>query len=913
MPRALFCAEKPSFMIEAQKAYNKIKDKLPYDIDFTCAAGHLIGLCEPDEYGQEWGQPWQKEVLPMVPEQWLTKVINSKFYKNIKDMWESNSYDVVINAGDPGREGQLIQHLIYNELNVNVPILRFWCEDTTEKGLSKAFLNMKPDEEYKGLTDASYLRLYFDWLVGMNFSRATTLSLGRTVRVGRVMTAVLSMIVNRELEIKNFKPKDYYVLEGTFNSSNGVSYKGTLINPNPTDDLPTPYAFFDKALIENIKNSLSSTGIIEEVSQKDNISYAPTLYNLSDLQKFCSSQYGYDPAQTLALAQELYEQGFLSYPRTDSKHITTEQAKEVKGLFSSLSSIGEFTKLIDAIMNNQPIYEKILTSKRYVNNSKVSDHPALLPTEKVPDVYALPERQRNVYMAVVKRFLSIFMPPHVTTTLTIITRLGDNESLKFRTTETKLKQIGWKMLYPNKSEKKEDNGPSPLLTLTKDMTVVSPSTDILDKQTSAPNRYNSSTILDAMETAGRQLTDEELEKVLMECAGLGTPATRAEILTKLYDYKYITKKSTTIYPTQEGLELVEALKGHNITSPELTAQWEKRLKEVENGVITYDKFYSVMLMYIKNETSALLGLTYIGPFSELLGKCPICKDDFLSFSQFYACNSYFTKDEQGNRKCGFALPKVFGKKDLTLSDVKELIAGRTTKKKKFIWKDGKTSESSLTLIDGKLAFAKEEKKVYGSCPLCGNDVYKGKGFYCKMAATKDEQGNRKCSFSVYPAIGKTNITDAVVSQVIKNGISDKEVKVTWNSGKSISGKVIFDDQYRLTIKPFEAVELCPCNKCVGGTVMEEKFYYKCNHLPPTGSCELQIPKTYYGTPLTRQDAMDLMNGKSITKSIAYNGKSSKKKLTLVRDPEKGYIIKWEFDNSNNKKTYNSKNNPYKNK
>ena len=890
--RALLVTEKPSVMIEIKKAYEKIKYKLPYDIDFTCAAGHLVGLCEPDEYCSEWGQPWTKDVLPMIPSNWKTKIINPKVYNNIRDMWLSNSYDLVINAGDPGIEGQLIQKLIYHSLGVNVPELRLWADDTTEKTLMKALFNLKPDSLFDGLTDASYLRLYFDWLVGMNFSRAVTLSLGRISRVGRVMTPTLALVVAREKEINNFIPQEYFVIEAEFKNSDGIVYKGSLINPKPIKTLPSSYAFDNYDIATNLVSSLASQGKITELTQKDSISYAPSLFNLTDLQKYCASNFKYDPSYTLSTAQELYEKGYLSYPRTESRHITTEQSKEMLSLLSSLSVLKDFTSLINAMLNNKPICEKILTSKRYVNDKLVSDHPALLPTPKIPDLSALSEREQNVYIAVVKRMLAIFMPPHIVNSTQIITTVGN---LSFKTTGSVLKQLGWKALYPKntKDEDDEDLTDSPLFNLKENTVSSINSCEVLNKETKAPARYTYSSILDAMEKAGKQLDDKELEKVLMECSGLGTPATRAEILKKLEDYNYIYKKSNNLLPTQEGIDLINSLDGHNIISPELTAQWQKKLKEVENKELSYDKFYEVMVFYIKNEVAALLGLKSIGRYSEKIGKCPLCGDDFSSYGQYFACNRYITKDDNGNRLCSLAFSKKIGNKTFTNEDAKALIEGKVTKPKKITWKNKKTTESCFVLKDGKIEFAKMERKILGPCPICGSDVLKGKGFFCKNAAIVDDNGNRQCSFSVFPKIGNTTVTDAQFSQILKKGITDKEIKIKWNSGNESSGRLILDEENRISVKQFEKIEVCKCTKCYGGTIYEEKFYYKCNHLSPTGSCEVQIPKSFLGASILKKDVIDLLNDNAISKKLKFKNGTADKMLRLKRDPDKGYIIAWE--------------------
>lgn len=886
MKRALLIAEKPSVTTKIQNVYNKMRNEIPYIIDFSSAAGHLVGLCDPDEYREDWGSPWTADVLPIIPETWKKKITNQKFFQQIKKMWDSNRYDYVINAGDAGREGQLIQNLIYEELGVNVPILRFWADDTTDKTIAKTLKNLIPDENFKGLSDAAYLRLYFDWLVGINFSRAASLSLDRLSRLGRVMTAVLAMIVNREKSIASFVPVNYWEVEADFTYMTGDKYKGTLINPDSDSNYPSQYAFLKKEDLYFLQNIKTNRAIIEKIEAEEQIHNAPKLFNLSDLQKECSVRYKFSPSKTLKLAQSLYEKNFLSYPRTESKCLTVEQAKEIPGLLNSLKVIPDFTAFINDIFSRPDDFKKVLKSKLYIDNAKVSDHPALTPTSEIPDITALPEDERKVYMLVVKRFIAIFFPPEIKNLTTVITKLETMEDYRFKTVNTVVNQKGWKILYP---EDEKDKQP---YTLPK-MKINAPSTlnrlSSAEKQTSPPKRYTDASILKAMETAGRQLDDKELEQVLMESAGLGTPATRADILDKLFDYNYIAKKGASIYPLQEGIELINALNGHNITSPEFTAQWEKKLKEVERGSLTYDKFYSFMIYYIQNETKALLQLEKIGPFIHYIGDCPICGKKFVKLKNMFSCMGYFDKNEDGSPSCSFALPLSYGGHLFSDDDIKILLAGEKTKRYDFTWKSGKTSRTSLILKDGKISFPEPEE--IGTCPVCKGRILHGKtSYYCENAVKTDESGNKLCSFQVYGLIGKTEVTESMMSQLLKNGETQKEVKVKWPSGKSFSGKLVLNGT-KIEIKAFEPTVLCKCKFCDNGTIMENKFNYACSCLPPAGTCELQIPKSYFKAAITRKNALDLIEGKSVKKKLSFKSGPKEKSFHLVHDQAKGYILK----------------------
>lgn len=896
--KALLVAEKPSAMKAIKEAYEKMPPEYEYDIDFTSAAGHLVAFFEPDEYKPEWGKPWRKEVLPMVPETWVTKVINSKYYNQIKDMWEKGNYEVVINAGDAGREGQLIQMLIYSSIGINVPILRFWADEFTEKTVKKALNNLKPNEEYKGLTDASYLRAQFDWLIGMNESRAATQSLNRFVSIGRVMTPTLAMIVQRDMDIKNFKPVPYYEVEGMMKYGEDT-FPAFLLNPAPEKNLPSPYAFSDRKKAEDLVNDIGDKGSVTDVSKEEKITKAPTLFNLSDLQKEMATKNKYSPAVTLETAQSLYEKKFISYPRTESKCLTRAQAGEMRELLATLrGGLEDYKDIIDRVLANDELIDAALKSKKYVDDKKVQDHPALTPTTAVPDLKDLSERERAVYIAILLRLLAIFLPPAVNIQ-TVITISANN--CEFRATGTVVKDKGWRVLYNYNPEDtilpSVKNGDS--------LDIVN--IQILNKETKPPKYYTNATILDAMETAGKILTDEELEQVLKDCKGLGTAATRAEILEKLVAKYYISiEKNGTINATDQGIELINALKGQDITSPELTAKWEQKLKQVEDNNLSYDKFYSVMVMYVSQKTKELLTLPEIGPYNKVIGRCPKCKErDFISVGSYYCCAGFLEKDEEGNRKCDFALPTKFGgikypdgnkKKETQLSetDIKNLITGSPTKIKTFYWSKDKSSQTALVLTpDFRIGFPTPE--VIGRCPVCGGDVLRGQkgGYYCVHSISRNGE-SASCDFRVYGAVGRTNVSEEMMRQILSKGQTEKKITVTWKSGKKnpFASEIILvnDDTYgwMFTIKPEEKDIVCGCPYCNGGHIIRRTYSYECDRLG--NGCNVRIERKYFENEITPSDLKKLLNKQELNKELSMkkDGKKIKYKASLVLEKvEKG--------------------------
>lgn len=886
MEKALLITEKPSVTKVIKAVYLKHKKDIPYDIEFTSASGHLLALCDPDEYNMAWGSPWKSDVLPMIPETWKKKVINTKYFNEIKKMWNSGNYDVVINAGDAGREGQLIQHFIYEEIGINVPILRFWTDDYTEKTVLKALKSMKSDDEYKGLTDASYLRVYFDWLCGMNFSRAATLALDRMVRIGRVQTATLSMIVSKELAIQNFKSIKYNELEALFKLPSGDVYKGTLINADADDTFPSKYAFFDKNELFAIKNELYNTGMVKSVTEKENVIKAPTLFNLTDLQKECSVKFKMSPSETLNIAQGLYEKNHVSYPRTESKCITTEQAKEIPGLLLKLKQIAELSEFTEKALSDKERLNKTLSSKKYVDNKKVIDHPALIPTEEIPDLSSLGDRERNVYLLIVKRLIAIFFSEMITISIVVITKTDGYPERIFRSAGTVVKQWGWKEVYGKDAE---DNHTA-LPQIYENDPVTATTYEVKDKETSAPKRYTDATILTAMETAGKTIPDKELEQVLMECSGLGTAATRADILKKLIDYRYVYKDKSSLIPTDEGIQLIGALEGHNIISPELTAKWEKKLRDVERKELDFNNFYKFMCIFVETETKDLLNLKKLGRYTKKINVCPICQKDFLDVGNYYCCTGYMEKDGE-NHLCPLALPKKYGERTLSPSDINDLISGNATKKYRFKWGNGKTSTASLILetdekgnYTGKLGFAKPAS--VGKCPLCGGNILKGKGFYCENAAIKDNEGNRKCKFSVYGFIGKTEVTSEQASEVFNNGETEKFIKVTWQSGKKYMGKLIlssYEGGYAFAIKPFEEKTVCDCPYCRNGTIKETQYYYECTET----SCDFKTYKSTFSYDITHNDLKMLLGGQILNRKLTFPKQGTRNtKFKLIKEDGK---------------------------
>lgn len=890
----LLIAEKPSAMNTIKDVYFKIKDKLSFTLDFACCAGHLIGLAEPGSYREDWGKPYRKEVLPIIPTDcfpdWHYVILNQKFYDPIAEKINNNHYDFILNAGDAGREGELIQKQLYKYLNINAPIYRFWADDLSDATIEKTLLNLIPDSEFKNLTDAAFLREYSDDLVGINFSRAATLALDRKSILGRVMTAVLALVVRREAEIKSFVPTTYYHDKVIFNNSGSI-YNGYLINGTPIQDLPrNRYAFKNKNEIHQLMNGVKQGSIVKR-KEEPVFSYAPHLFNLTDLQKICAKKYGYDPKTTLSIAQSLYEKKLLSYPRTESRFLTSASSSDSVIALKKLAILPEFAPFITNIFGNKEYMAKILSSKKYINDKKVSDHPALIPTGIVPDFSTLSEKEITVFKLVLKRLIAIFMPPYVLNVTTVITQC---ESLLFETKGIKLAQIGWKELYPEDSKPDESGYNDKIPPDNTDKTVTIVKYEIEEKETTPPSSYTYELLLQDMEFVGKKITNENYIDILKECSGLGTPATRAEIIDKLLRYKYLVKNKKYITPTAVGTDLINSLNGFDIVSPELTAKWELALKKVENGELDYDTYYDNICSYVRDQTAKLLTLQPLGAYHYTISdNCPVCKIRPIYYAEgwnYAICSGRMTQGQKDVPDCKFVLPRTFCGVKFSEDEMKEMLYGGSSRATTFKLKNGKNLYCSMHLDNnGKL---KPILIPIGTCPKCGGTVVRGtKSYYCVNNMKKDESGEKLCDFSVFNKVGLSVVSDVSMKEILANGRTSKPYMIKYQSGKNFTGLLTLSPDYK-KISPVEMqpVPIVSCPFCDNGTIMENACYYFCNHFPPTGTCNFRLSKQYMGAKISKTDLKRLISGQTIKKKVTFKDKNTAEKIIKYDISE--HRLKW---------------------
>lgn len=599
MKNILVIAEKPSVARDIAKvlgAHQKHDGYLSGNgYEVTWAVGHLVALPEPHEIKAEW-MVWKKSLLPMLPQEWPLKVIDktqSQFkiiHSLLKDCQE------VICATDAGREGELIFRYIIEAAKVQKKMQRLWISSLTHESIQKGFRELKDAKVYEPLADAARGRSRADWLVGMNFSRAYALSTGESFFVGRVQTPTLALVVQRDLEIRNFVPENYIEIIADFLELNPpAQYKGTYIVDGKPARL-NPDGIEAKKIQKIVK---AGTGEILSLEEKENRQAPPLLYDLTELQRQANKIYGYSAQETLEIAQALYEKHkLISYPRTDSRHLSESVMQTLPKIASVVR--GPYEEHLGVRTGQIPL------SKRFINDSEVTDHHAIIPTEISVKPGQLITREVHIYDLICRRFLSMWQLDYVTSVSTLLTRV---EEYVFRTQGTVVKELGWKKLEVHKrSDKKKDalkEGEEPLIIcLKKGDKVKVEEVHLVDKKTEPPLPLTEASLLTAMEFAGRKIEDKELAKALKE-TGLGTPATRASIIETLIARKYMERNGKNLNATSFGERLIETVHPF-LKSPELTARWEKELGVIQSNKKSLGTFIQDLESEIKLRMSEIL-------------------------------------------------------------------------------------------------------------------------------------------------------------------------------------------------------------------------------------------------------------------------------------------------------------------
>lgn len=611
------------------------------------AVGHLVSLWEPEEYNPSF-KKWRFETLPIIPEVMKIKPIaaTQKQFGIIKSLMEDKNIDFIICATDAGREGELIFRYTYEAANCSKPFKRLWISSMTDEAIKEGFASLKDGSEYDNLYHSAKCRSEADWLVGMNASRAFTLKYNALLSVGRVQTPTLAIIVNRQKEIDNFVPQDYFEVNSLYEGFKGVWFdretKETKISDRPKAE----------EIAEKIKGK---EGFVSNIENEKKKQVPPLLYDLTELQRDCNKKFGYSAQKTLDLVQSLYEKRkMVTYPRTDSRYLSSDMVGKIKTTLSKLTI--EPYKEYASYVTNLP---KLPVSKRIIDDSKITDHHAIIPTDVSPNLKSLSREEFNVYDLIAKRFICVFYPNYEYT-ITRVTTEVENES--FLTKGKTILKLGWMELYKSKDKASEDeNGDKKeeteaeeqeLPKFKKKDKVYVVGSEVVQKKTKAPSAYNEASLLSAMENAGRFVENEELKEQLKE-GGLGTPATRAAIIERLIKVGYIARKGKTLYPTEKGMKLIEVVP-FELKSPETTGKWEKGLTSISKGKLDSSRFMQSIQRYVRyiikeasvNNNSVIFEEETKNPNSNKkthpsLGTCPICKKgQIFAHSKGFYCSEW---------------------------------------------------------------------------------------------------------------------------------------------------------------------------------------------------------------------------------------------------------------------------------
>jgi DNA topoisomerase III len=686
------------------------------DTVITFAVGHLVELINPEEYDERF-KKWRMADLPILPEEFRLHARDKKAEKQLKvihKLLKRDDVTRIVNACDAGREGELIFAYIYETSGVDKPVERLWISSMTKQAIREGFEKLRPGEQLRPLEAAARSRSEADWLVGMNATRAATIRgrawVGGVVSLGRVQTPTLALMVKREREIQAFVPEPYWLVHAQFDPRyDGLWFEGEetrLKDGKRADDIATKVSGAD--------------GLVESVERKEQSERAPLLYDLTSLQRDANRRYGFSARRTLSAAQSLYEdKKAITYPRTSSRWLSGDLVSQLKPTAATLEPIPDYAEAARYVLGLQQ-----LPLGRVVNDSKVSDHHAIIPTDVEHELDRFSPDERRVFDLVARRFLAVFHPPARYARTTIVTLV---EEERFRSRGKITLEAGWRGVYGLESdedkkarqqEEDSEDESAELPPLEQGQSVKCVVAEVEAKETKPPPRYTEATLLSAMETAGKLIDDEELREAMKE-SGLGTPATRAETIETLIRREYIERAGKDLTPTPKGLQVITMLEEHPLTSPELTGDWEKRLTDIEHGTDDRGKFIKDIEEFTRAtvEQIAALDKEKLRPERVELGLCPRCGAEtgeiIKENSKAYGCTSWKSREETG---CGFVIWKRVAGRTLTPEIARQLLEEGKTKEviSGFKSRAGKPFRARLVLNEeGKVEFdfpARKETK-----------------------------------------------------------------------------------------------------------------------------------------------------------------------------------------------------------
>lgn len=629
----LCIAEKPSVgrdiarVLGANTQHDGFMEGNGYCVTWTF--GHLCALLDPHEYNEQW-KGWNLSSLPMVPTRFGIKVSDDKGiqkqFNTIKDLIAKATE--VINCGDAGQEGELIQRWVYQKAGCKVPVKRLWISSLTEDAIREGFQKLKDQSEYQRLYEAGMMRAIGDWLLGMNATRAYTLRYAKGVgkdrqvlSIGRVQTPTLALIVKRQHEIEHFVPRTYWELKTIYRDT---TFSAQL--PAEEDDYAITSLDKGQALVDSIKEVPLE---ITSVEKKKGTEFAPRLFDLTSLQVECNKKFGLSADDTLKVIQSLYEKHVTTYPRVDTTYLSDDIYPKVPATLQGIKDyFPQVAPLLPLKADGKKGADSLPKSKKVFDNKKVTDHHAIIPTGQRPD--NLSELERKVYNMVALRFIAAFYPDCEVSNTTVLAKAGE---IDFKVTGRQILKMGWREIFAK--EKQEDDPQEEQKSLPAFVKGESGphQPQLQEKTTTPPKYYTEATLLRAMETAGKTVDDEELRDAMKE-NGIGRPSTRAAIIEKLFQRKYIVREKKNIHATELGINLIHTIISPLLKSAELTGRWEKKLREIERGTFTAQQF----LDELKQMTSEVVHEVKADKAGM---RCPVCgKGTIIRGRTRYGCSRW---------------------------------------------------------------------------------------------------------------------------------------------------------------------------------------------------------------------------------------------------------------------------------
>lgn len=790
MTKTLIIAEKPSVANDIAKSlggFTKEGDYFESDqYVLTSAVGHLLEIKAPDEYEVKRGK-WSFANLPVIPPHFALEPIakTESRLKLLGKLIRRKDVSTIVNACDAGREGELIFRLIAQYTKAKQPIKRLWLQSMTPAAIRDGFMHLRDDEEMLPLARAARSRSEADWLIGINGTRAMTAFNSKEggfflTTVGRVQTPTLSIVVQREEKIKNFVARDYWEVQAEFSCAQGV-YEGRWIDRHFRKDENDPEKraerLWSRADADAIVSACAGkNGTVTEES-KPTTSISPALFDLTSLQREANARFGFSAKNTLALAQALYERHkVLTYPRTDSRHLPEDYLQTSIQTLESLAGRTDYQAYASQILEKR----WVKPNKRIFDNTKISDHFAIIPTTQLPK--SLSEPEQKLYDLVARRFMAVFFPA---AEFLVTTRFTEVAGHCFKSEGRIMTRPGWLAVYGKETPVSGRQGDNDrlLVPVASGETVMTDKVTVDELATKPPARYTEATLLSAMEGAGK-LVDDELREV-MKGKGLGTPATRAAIIEGLLGEKYLLREGRELIPTPKAFQLMNLLKGlgvKELTLPELTGEWEFKLAQMEQGQISREEFMeqiAQMAQVIVKRAKEYDEDTIPGDYATLQTPCPKCGGEIRENYRRFACT-----------QCDFSISKTPGSRQFSIPEVEELIKnGQIGPLQGFRSKMGRPFAAILKIVPDtekdnfKLEFdfgqPKEEenaevpdfsdKTPLGQCPKCQGKVYEsGLSYVCEHAVAKP----KTCDFRSGRIILQQEILPEQMTKLLREGKTD---------------------------------------------------------------------------------------------------------------------------------------------